>query len=141
MKIDSWKKANKAALKQAAICVLFCIVYTYAVMFLTGGEEFISKQPTESVINGIRHDVVLIVCGMLAALIPIICVRYTNIKFLLLHIPMGVIYYIVILFLCVLFVIDDNFDFLAYAIISLPAGAVAGTIIAVIINQIRNYKH
>ena len=62
IKIDSCKKANKSAMLQAVISSLFCILYAYIIMMLTGGEEFVGKQPTKEIVNGIRLDVVLIVC-------------------------------------------------------------------------------
>lgn len=140
VKIDSWKNANKSALIQACLSVLFCIVYTYAIMFLTGGEEFVGKQPTQETVNGIRHDVVLVVCGILAGLIPMIMLRYTKAKFLGLYLPMSVSYYLIIMFLCVLLVIDSNFDLITYALTSVPIGSFVGTIIAVLINQYKGAR-
>ena len=137
IKIDSWEKANKSALLQATLSVLFCIVYTYVIMIFTRGEEFVSKQPTHEIINGIRHDVILVLCGILAGLIPIILLRYTESKFLSLYLPMSIIYYFVIMLLCVLFVIDDNFDLIAYTLTSVPIGSFIGTIIAILINLYR----
>ena len=83
IKIDSWKKANKSALIQGLLSVLFCIAYTYIIMLFTGGEEFAGKQATKDIINGIRHDVVLCVCGVFAGLIPLLLLRYANAKFLI----------------------------------------------------------
>ena len=137
IKIDSWKKANKSALMQATLSVLFCIVYTYVVMIFTKGEEFVSKQPTQEIVNGIRHDIVLVICGILAGLIPIILLRYTESKFLSLYFPMSIIYYFVIMLLCVLFVIDDNFDLITYALTSVPIGSCIGNVFAILINSYR----
>lgn len=140
IKIDSWKKANKSALMQATLSVLFCIVYTYVIMIFTRGEEFVSKQPTQEIVNGIRHDIVLVMCGVLAGLIPIILLRYTESKFLSLYLPMSFIYYFVIMLLCVLFVIDDNFDLITYALASVPIGSCVGTVFAILINLYRRDK-
>lgn len=140
IKIDSWKKANKSALMQATLSVLFCIVYTYVIMIFTRGEEFVSKQPTQEIVNGIRHDIVLVMCGILAGLIPIILLRYTESKFLSLYLPMSFIYYFVIMLLCVLFVIDDNFDLITYALTSVPIGSCVGTVFAILINLYRRDK-
>ena len=137
IKIDSWKNANKSALMQAISSALFCIVYTYVIMIFTGGEEFVGKQPTQEIVNGIRHDVVLVICGILSGVIPIVLLRYEKSKFLVLYLPMSIIYYFVVMLLCVLFVIDDNFDLLAYTLTSVPIGSFIGTIIAILINLYR----
>ena len=47
------------------------------------------------------------------------------------------IYYFVVMLLCVLFVIDDNFDLIAYTLTSVPIGSLIGTIIAILINLYR----
>ena len=137
VKIDSWKNANKSALIQAVLSALFCIIYTYVIMFLTGGEEFVGKHPTYEIVNGIRYDVVLVICGILSGVIPILLLRYEKSKFLTLYLPMSIIYYFVLMLLCVFFVIDDNFDLISYAIISVPIGSFIGTMIAMLINLYR----
>ena len=137
VKIDSWKNANKSALIQAVLSALFCIIYTYVIMFFTGGEEFVGKHPTYEIVNGIRYDVVLIICGILSGVIPILLLRYEKSKFLILYLPMSIIYYFVLMLLCVFFVIDDNFDLITYAIISVPIGSFIGTMIAILINLYR----
>ena len=96
IKINSWKNANKSALMQAILSALFCIVYTYVIMIFTGGEEFVGKQPTQEIVNGIRHDVVLVICGILSGVIPIVLLRYEKSKFLVLYLPMSIIYYFVV---------------------------------------------
>lgn len=140
IKIDSWKNANKSALIQAGLSVLFCVIYTYVIMIFTRGEEFVGKQPTQEIVNGIRHDIVLVLCGILAGVIPIILLRYTDSKFLSLYLPMSIIYYFVIMLLCVLFVIDDNFDLITYALTSVPVGSCIGTVFAILINLYRRDK-
>lgn len=140
IKIDSWKKANRSALIQALLSALFCIAYTYIIMIFTCGEEFVGKQPTRDVINGIRHDVVLCVCGVLAGLIPLILLRYAKAKFLISYIPLSSVFYVIIMVLCVLFVIDDNFDLITYALLPIPIGSCVGTAIAILINCFINRK-
>lgn len=141
IKIDSWKKANNSALVQVVVSVLVCILYHFIIYILTGGEEFVGKQPTKEVINGIRYDVVLIVCGVLAGIIPIVSLKYKNIKFLFLYIPLSILYYLVIMFLVLCIIEDYNvFDLMNYAITSIPRGSLIGTVIAIIINAIKNRK-
>ena len=141
IKIDSWKKANNSALVQVVVSVLVCILYHFIIYILTGGEEFVGKQPTKEVINGIRYDVVLIVCGVLAGIIPIVSLKYKNIKFLFLYIPLSILYYLVIMFLVICIIEDYNvFDLINYVITSIPIGSLIGTVIAIIINTIKNRK-
>lgn len=137
VRIDSWKNANKSAIMQAVLSALFCIIYTYVIMIFTGGEEFVGKQPTQEIVNGIRHDVVLVICGILSGVIPIVLLRYEKAKFLTLYLPMSIIYYFVVMLLCVFFVIDDNFDLITYALISVPIGSFIGTTISVLFNLFR----
>jgi len=137
VKIDSWKNANKSALIQAVLSALFCIIYAYVIMFFTGGEEFVGKQPTQEIVNGIRRDVVLVICGILSGVIPILLLRYEKLKFLTLYLPMSIIYYFVVMLMCVLLLIDDNFDLITYALTSVPIGSFIGTIIAILINLYR----
>ena len=140
IKIDSWKKANKSALIQGLLSVLFCIAYTYIIMLFTGGEEFAGKQATKDVINGIRHDVVLCVCGVFAGLIPLLLLRYAIAKFLISYIPLSSVYYIILILFCVLLVIDDNFDLITYALLPIPIGSCVGTAIAILINCFINKR-
>lgn len=137
IKVDSWKNANKSAIIQAILSVLFCIIYTYVIMIFTGGENFVGKQPTQEIVNGIRHDVVLVICGILSALIPILLLKCEKAKFLILYLPMSIIYYFVVMLLCVLFVIDSNFDLITYALTSVPIGSFTGTLISILINLFR----
>ena len=106
-------------------------------MFFIGGEEFVGKHPTYEIVNGIRYDVVLVICGILSGVIPILLLRYEKSKFLTLYLPMSIIYYFILMLLCVFFVIDDNFDLITYAIISVPIGSFIGTMIAILINLYR----
>lgn len=139
IKIDSWKNANKSALLQTVVSVLVCVVYSYIIVLLTGGEEFVGKQPTKEIINGIRFDITLVVCGILAGIVPIILLKYTKLKFMILYLPLGILYYLVILFSYVcIFDAYNIFDLIFYAITSIPIGSLVGTIIAIFINQYRN---
>lgn len=140
VKIDSLKSANKSAIIQALSSALFCIAYTYIILIFTHGEEFVGKQPTQEAVNGIRHDVVLIVCGILAGLVPIMLLKYKKAEYLIACLPLSVIYYFVIMIFCVCFVIDDNFDLITYAIFPIPIGSFIGTVISILINNFKNRK-
>lgn len=136
-KIISWKTSLKSALMQAFLSASFCIIYTYIILIFTGGVEFIGKADSYEKINGIRYDVVLLICGMMASLIPILLLRYNSIKYILLFIPMSILFYIVLMLLCVLFFIDDNFDLINYALSSVPIGSAVGTLVAIIFNLVK----
>ncbi len=140
LKIDSWEKSVKTALKLSLFTVICCVIYTYVIVAFTGGETFVSKQPTEEVINGISHNMTLILNGVVAALIPILLLRYESGKYLLAYIPLSILFYLAIMFLCV-FIIDDNFDLLLYAIFTTPIGMLSGTVVAVIINVVKTKRH
>ena len=138
IRIISWKSSFKSALLQAFLSAFFCVIYSCIVLWLTGGEGFIGKVATHEEINGIRHDVVLLICGIMASFIPILLLRYKSIKYLLLFIPMSILFYIALMLLCVLFVIDDNFDLISFALTSIPIGSAVGTFVTIIFNQIKN---
>lgn len=136
-RIISWKVSLKSALMQAFLSAFFCIIYTYIILILTGGEEFIDKADSYEKINGIQYDAVLLICGIMASLIPILLLRYNSIKYLLLFIPISILFYIVLMLLCVFFFIDDNFDLISYALSSVPIGSAVGTLVAIIFNLLK----
>ncbi len=138
--INSWKAANKTAFIQAFLTVILCVVYTYVITFLTGGEGFVEKHASHETLNGISHTQALVCCGCLASLIPIIMLRVSKIKFAWLYVPMSLLYYLALMFICVGFIIDDNFDLIVYAITSVPVGTLSGMIIAVLINLFKKIK-
>ena len=136
IKINSSKTANKSALLHAFLSVLICVIYTYVIMIFTDGEEFIGKDITRDVINGIRHKDVLVVCGILVGLVPIIFLRYTDIKFLALYYPSRVLYFLAIIFVyAYIFYCPSIFDLISFVTSSVPIGSFVGTVIAVLINQ------
>lgn len=138
LRISSIKTCGKSALAQSILSVIFCIVYTYIVLILTNGEEFVGKADTYEMINGIRYDFILIMCGVFAALIPIFLLRYDSLKYLFVYIPLSGALYIFLMLLCILFVIDDNFDLIFYALSSVPIGSAVGTLTAIVINLLIN---
>lgn len=138
--IDSWKKANKMAFVQALLSVIWCVVYTYVITFLTGGEGFVEKHASYETLNGISYTQALVGCGCMMALIPIIMLRFSKLKFACLYVPMSLLYYLALMFICVGFIIDDNFDLIVYAITSVPVGTLSGTIIAILISLFKKIK-
>lgn len=141
LKIDSWEKSVKTALKLSLLTVIGCVIYTYVIMAFTGGETFVSKQPTAEVLNGISHNAALILNGVVMALIPVLLLRYVSAKYLLAYIPLNILFYLAIMFLCIAFIIDDNFDLLLYAVFTTPIGMIAGTAAAIIINVVKTKKY
>ena len=77
-------------------------------------------------------------CGVFAALIPIFLLRYDSLKYLFVYIPLSGALYIFLMLLCILFVIDDNFDLIFYALSSVPIGSAVGTLTAIVINLLIN---
>ena len=140
LNIHSYKTACISALVQSFLSVLLCILFTYIVLRLTGFEEFIGKDGKEKIINGIRYDVVLCIGAVVSAFVPILLLRYNEIKYLFLFLLSSVMFYVIILFLVVSFLIGGSFDFINYATSSFPIGAGFGTVIAIIINATRKRK-
>lgn len=140
-RIISWKKALISALIQALLAVIICILYSNIIAALTGGQEFIGKASEYKEINGIQHDVVLVLCGILSATIPVLLLRYKQVKYLVLYIFSTFLFYIVF-FAFVISCIDDVvyniFDYIYNAITAVPIGLLIGIAIAVIFNKIKN---
>lgn len=134
--IHSWKSSIKYAFIIALFEALFCISYTYFIMFLAGGENFVGKGPAITEINGIKHNVVLAMCGILSFFIPLIMVKYKSFKHSLLYILLSVLVYFILMMLCVVFVIDDNFDLLSYALL-VPIGLLCGNFVLIIVEKVR----
>ena len=141
IEIVSWKKALISALLQALIAVIMCIIYSNIIAFLTGGQEFIGKADQYKEINGIRQDVVLVICGVLSAAIPILLLRYKRIKHLLLYALATFLFYVTFIafvVICIDDVIYNIFDYILNALTAVPIGLLVGIAIVVVFNKIKN---
>ncbi len=140
-KINSWEQSAKRAFISAFVFVVFCLIFTYVVMIFTGGQTFIGKAHNYETINGISYNAVRIVCGVLAGLISAFMMRCNCAKFLLLYIPLNIIFYLILTFLTITSVFGNNFDFLGYAIFPVPVGIVCGMAVAVVLGIINQHKY
>ncbi len=136
--VTSWKKALISALTQALLAVIIGIIYADIVAALTGGQEFVGKVTYQKEINGIRHDVVLVICGIISASIPILLLRYKHIKHLFAYIVSVFLFYFAFVF-CVVLYIDDVvyniFDYITDALTTVPIGLLVGIVIAAIFKR------
>ena len=138
LEIVSWKKALISALLQALLAVIICIIYSNIIAFLTGGQEFVGKVDQHKEINGIRQDVVLVICGVLSATIPILLLRYKRIKHLLLYVLATFLFYVsfvAFVVLCIDDVVYNIFDYILNAITAVPIGLLVGIAVVAVFNK------
>jgi len=161
MKITTWKRAVLLGVASAAATTLWCIIFTFVTVSLTG-KIFFSNigPPPEKEINDILNIVALVSAIIVSAFISAIILRYNSAKFLKAYLPVRIATYATLLF-AVYFsiaIIDDFFgrdsnvsqylensplnswDYFVYALYMFPAGFAIGTIIAIVINTIKNHK-
>ncbi len=130
--IDSGKRAAKYGFIHSLITVAFAVIFNYVIMLLTNGENFVTKNPTQTVINGLRYDMVLAVLAILTGLIQIFLFNVDSGFFLLEYIPVYVICYIGFGFLVLSFPLRGIFDILFYLIGPAPIGAFSGLVLKLI---------
>ena len=138
MTIISWKSAFVSAFFQALSAVIIGIIYSDIVAVLTGGQEFVGKVTYQKELRGIRHDVVLAICGIVSGAIPILLLRYKHIKHLIAYVFSVFLFYFAFVF-CVVAYIDDVvyniFDYITNALTAVPIGLLVGIVIAVIFKR------
>ncbi len=139
--IVSWKKALISAFVQALLAATICIIYSNIIAALTGGKEFIGKADQYNEINGIRQDVVLVICGVLSATIPILLLRYKRIKHLLMYAFATFLFYVsfvAFVVLCIDDIVYNIFDYIYNALMAVPIGLLVGIAIVVVFNKIQS---
>lgn len=149
MKISNWRRALLMGVISAFATTLGCIAFTYIINILTGeiAVVSVSMYPDMQTLAGVYVPIVLISGGVLSALISLLLLRYTSAKFLFVYLPISMMLYIA-LYLFVYFIILPlakntalcTWDFLLYSTILFPAGAAVGTLISIILNQVKNHK-
>ena len=149
MKISNWRRALWMGVISAFATTLGCIVFTYIMNILTGGIAVVSVSmyPDMQTIASVYVPIVLMSSGVLSALISLLLLRYTSAKFLLVYLPVSMTLYIA-LYLSVYFIVLPlakntalcTWDFLLYSTILFPAGAAVGTLLSIIINQVKNHR-
>lgn len=148
MKIDSYNKSVLIGFINSAIQVVLLVVFTAVVLHLTNGEGFMHKEYVNEQVGNIRRKDVEAVGYILSSVVPLVLLRYNSIKYLPLHIVVSIgaylIYYFIfnyILYYVFKCNILGGFDALRFGAGVFPYGALAGTVLSVIINTIVNlYK-
>ena len=102
----------------------------------------ISSYKTASISALVQAFLSVLLCigAVVSAFVPILLLRYNSIKYLFSFLLLSILFYVIILFLVVIFLIGGSFDFINYATFPFPIGFGAGTVIAIIINTIKNKK-
>ncbi len=149
MKINNWRRAILMGVISAFATTLGCFVFTYILNILTGelAVVSVSMYPDMQRIASVYVPIVLIGGGVLSALISLLLLRYTSAKFLLAYLPVSMTLYIV-LYLSVYFIVLPfakntalcTWDFLLYYTVLFPAGAAVGTLLSIIINQVKHHR-
>lgn len=144
-KIDSWKSGAIQGLKLGIISFLLLTLFVCLFYYLIfGGQSYIGKAGTIYINNGVPFTVAEIIFAALAAVVPIVFLRYTKIKFLIPALFVSMCTYLLLYILCVLFgeIISfgllfpmEEFDTIVYALIDFPIGSCIGTVISIVINR------
>ena len=81
MKINSIKKTVLSGLIYGIVTFALYVLYTSVINLILGGENFIYKDQTRDIINGLSFVATQIIATILSALVPIILLRYKNITY------------------------------------------------------------
>nr|QGT51197.1 hypothetical protein Firmicute1046_2730 [uncultured Firmicutes bacterium] len=151
MKITSAKNAVLFGITYAGLTFLAYVTFTCLVDILLQGQYFISKSATPAAINGIPFWALELSGGIISAIVSIVSIRYALTKYVFIAIITSIITYIAF-FCCVLCGLTiivyisaeiatsiplNSFDSLFFGLFVFPIGAAAGTIIAIVINEIQ----
>lgn len=79
MKINSGKKAVVVGLVCGTCIFVAYVLFTCFMHYLLGGEHFVHKDETRTVINGVSFNAVRAVAVAISAVIPILLIRYKDI--------------------------------------------------------------
>ena len=147
MKIVSWKNSITVGLLNALITFTMLTVFVcFTHYVLLNGEEFIGKDKTVYIINGISFYSLIVIGVILSAFIPIIFLKFKSAKYLITYCICSSIIYVILYIIFVLFgeIISlgflypmENFDTIIYAAFIFPLGSSMGTVISIIRHYIQ----
>ena len=147
MKIVSWKNSITVGLLNALITFTMLTVFVcFTHYVLLNGEEFIGKDKTVYIINGISFYSLSVIGVILSAFVPIIFLKFKSAKYLITYCICSSIIYVILYIIFVLFgeIISfgflypmENFDTIIYAAFIFPLGSAMGTVIAIIRHYIQ----
>lgn len=146
MKVVSYEKSLIVGTIIGAIQIIFLTIFMAIILYLTDGEEFFYKEGMSKQIGNIHLDDVDKIGYTVAAIIPLIILRYNSVKYLLplmissifsycitFYVLNGILYYI---FSCNVL---GGLDILHFGGWVFPVGTLYGTALSVIINTIINF--
>ena len=147
MKIVSWKNSITVGLLNALITFTMLTVFVcFTHYVLLNGEEFIGKDKTVYIINGISFYSLSVIGVILSAFVPIIFLKFKSAKYLITYCICSSIIYVILYIIFVLFgeIISfgflypmENFDTIIYAAFIFPLGSAMGTVISIIRHYIQ----
>ncbi len=153
MKINSFRKSVLSGLIYGMLTFAVYVLYTSILNGILAGENFIYKDETRDIVNGLSFVTTQIIATILSALIPILLLRYKTISYYIASVFIAVSIYIIMLlgmfiapgFSNFFFEIIkgspmNSFDAIVYGIFNFPLGATIGILINVGINFILNKK-
>ena len=150
MKMISWKKSITVGLLNALITFAMLTVFVCFIYYVfLNGEEFIGKDKTVYVINGISFYSLIVIGIILSAFVPIIFLKFESAKYLITYCICSSMMYAIlyIIFLSFGEMISfgflyplENFDTIVYAVFSFPLGSAIGTVISIAIHFIKKKR-
>ena len=153
IKINSTKKIILAGLIYGIVVFVVYILYTSTINWVLGGENFIYKDGTRAVINGLSFVTTQIGATVLSALIPIILLRYQNTDYYEASALIATVIYIAMLWGMFIapavsefwFEVISNsamnsFDAIVYGVVNFPLGALIGLLVNLGVNSLVNKK-
>jgi len=151
LKINSTKKAFLAGIVFGTLVFLVYVLFTCFICYLLNGENFVYKDKTRDVINGISFNAVMNIAVVISAAIPVLLIRYKNITHYIFSVFIAAVLYIVYFcgYLVCLPLIPmelvvkfplNSFDAFIYGIFNFPLGAVIGILLNCLINFLINRK-
>lgn len=145
MKIDSYIKSLIIGAVTGALQIVILTIFMGVILHLTGGESFFHKEEINTQIGNIRLDNIDKIGYILAAIVPIMMLRYSSIKYFPSCMFSGIASYFASF--CVLdavlyYVFSCNvlggLDVLHFGGWIFPVGALFGTAVSVIVNTTIN---
>lgn len=152
MKINSTKKSLLRGVAYGVLTFAVYIAFTCLLYYYLNGENFINKDKTVEMINGVSFIGVEIAGVVISSLIPIFLIRYKSVDYYITSVFVAILIYS-FLFITY-FVLKsamplslvqnsplNSFDAIYYGIVIFPFGALIGLLITPIINFVINAIH
>lgn len=149
MKMDSWKKSMQTGFLLGFVTYAVWFVFTIAVYYLCGRENYIESDSMREVINGFSFMHINVFGAIAASLVPFFVLRYDEVKYVLLCVITAPVMYLFLFFITlvvpeVLFGgLDyplETFDAKFYATMTFPLGSIIGTLWSVVFKALLKPK-